>query len=117
MAAHKITFLPMSVTVEADPARYPYGPHGKPGSLLDIALAHGVAIEHTCGGAGACSTCHVIVTAGEENLSPPDDEELDRVELAPGNTPNSRLACRAVVGGDVTVRVPEWNRNAAKEGE
>jgi len=115
MAAHKITFLPMSVTVEADPARYPYGPHGKPGSLLDIALAHGVAIEHTCGGVGACSTCHVIVRAGMANLSPADDEELDRVELAPGCTLNSRLACQAVVAGDVTVEAPAWNRNLVRE--
>ncbi|MFW6153948.1 MAG: 2Fe-2S iron-sulfur cluster-binding protein [Planctomycetota bacterium] len=115
MATYKVTFEPAGVTVDADPADYPYGHHGLPGSLLDIALAHGVAIEHACGGVGACSTCHVIVEAGEENLSEAGDAELDRVEQAPGNTVRSRLACQAVVHGDVTVRVPGWNRNVAKE--
>lgn len=114
---HTVTFEPGSVQVEVDEDRYPYGGKGDPGSLLDIALAHGIDIEHACGGVGTCATCHVIVTRGMENLSEADDAELDRVELAPGNTINSRLACRAVVHGDVTVVVPEWNRNLARERE
>ncbi|MBN1943326.1 MAG: 2Fe-2S iron-sulfur cluster binding domain-containing protein [Phycisphaerae bacterium] len=115
MPKYRVTFQPMGKTVEADPAAYPYGDHGLPGSLLDIALAFGVPIEHACGGVGACATCHVIVTAGEENLSPPSEEELDQVELAPESSPDSRLACLAVVRGDVTVRIPGWNRNAVSE--
>ena len=45
-----ITFLPMNVTVEVDPAKIPYGHTGLPGSILDIALAHGIDIDHACGG-------------------------------------------------------------------
>jgi len=60
----KITFLPMNVTVEVDPAKIPYGVTGLPGSILDIALANGIEIEHTCGGVAACSTCHCIVRSG-----------------------------------------------------
>lgn len=115
MPTYKVTYEPANVTVEVDPASYPYGSHGEPGSLLDIALTHGVAIEHACGGVGVCATCHVIVEAGMENLSPPTDEELDRVDYAPGSTPESRLACQAVVKGDVTVKIPNWNRNAVSE--
>ena len=115
MAKHKVTFEPANVTVEVDPALYPYGKAGRPGSLLDIALTHGVQIDHACGGVGVCATCHVIVTAGEEHLSPPTDEELDHADYAPGATPQSRLACQAVVQGDVTVRIPNWNRNAVNE--
>ena len=111
MAKYKVTFLPANVTVEADPALYPYGNHGLPGSLLDIALSHGVELEHACGGVGVCATCHVIVNQGAENLAPADDDEMDRVDYAPGSTPQSRLACQAVVKGDVTVTVPGWNRN------
>jgi 2Fe-2S ferredoxin len=37
------------------------------------------------------------------------------VELAPGCTLNSRLACQAVVAGDVTVEAPAWNRNLVRE--
>ena len=69
MATHKVTFLPMNVTVEVDDAKYPLADHGRPGSLLDIALAHNVHLEHNCGGSCACTTCHVVVREGEENLS------------------------------------------------
>lgn len=112
---HKVTFEPMHVTVEVDPESYPYGSHGRAGSLLDIALAHDVHVEHACGGVGVCATCHVIVDADAENLSEPNDEEFDHLDLAPGVTPKSRLACQAVVAGDVTVTVPKWNRNAVSE--
>ncbi len=115
MPKHKVTFEPAGVTVEVDPAEYPLGRAGSPGSLLDIALAHDVAIEHACGGAGVCGTCHVIVECGMENLSEPDDDELDVIDNVPGNTLNSRIACRAVVNGDVTVTIPGWNRNAVSE--
>lgn len=108
---YKVTFQPMGVTVEVDPALYPYSRHGDPGSLLDIALANGVQIEHACGGVGICATCHVIVLKGMDNLSEPQDEEFDKLEEVPSATLDSRLACKAVVKGDVTVTIPKWNRN------
>jgi ferredoxin, 2Fe-2S len=115
MTRHRVIFEPMGVTVEADTSLYPYGRNGEPGSILDIAVSHGVQVEHACGGAGVCATCHVIVVKGEENLSPAGDDELDVVDMAPNHTPQSRLACKAVVCGDVVVRIPGWNRNAASE--
>ena len=116
MPRHKVTFLPAGVTVEVDPADYPFGREGEPGSLLDIALSVGVEIEHACCGVGACGTCHVIVNEGADSLSEPDEDELDALDEVPAGTLDSRLACRAVVGGDVTVTIPRWNRNAASEG-
>jgi 2Fe-2S ferredoxin len=116
MPTYKVTFLPANTVVTADSARYPCGSHGEAGSVLDIALAHGVEIEHACGGVGVCGTCHIIVRAGKLNLSPPSDDEMDVVDMAPGNTVDSRLACQAVVRGDVTVEIPGWNRNLASEG-
>ncbi|KPK78949.1 MAG: hypothetical protein AMJ81_14235 [Phycisphaerae bacterium SM23_33] len=107
MATYKVTFLPSGVTVAADPARYPYGRHAEPGSLLDIALSHGVEMEHACGGAGVCGTCRVLVESGMQNLSEPTEDELDTIEKQPDNAANSRLACQAVVKGDVTVRIPQ----------
>ncbi|MHC4562537.1 MAG: 2Fe-2S iron-sulfur cluster-binding protein [Planctomycetota bacterium] len=106
MDTHTVRFQPGDVTVEVDSKLYPYGRHGEPGSLLDIALTHGVHIEHACGGTGVCGTCHVIVEAGEESLSPADDDEMDTVDRVADNQLNSRLACRAVVRGGVTVRIP-----------
>lgn len=103
---HTVTFLPANVTVRVDAHRYPLADHGKPGSLLDIALAHGVALRHNCGGSCACTTCHVFVRAGEENLSPMEPDEEDRLDMAEGLTVYSRLGCQAVVRGDVTVEMP-----------
>jgi 2Fe-2S ferredoxin len=95
--------------VEVDPAHYPCGKHGLAGSLLDVALASGVAIEHACGGVGVCGTCHVGITAGAENLSPAGDDELDVLDALPAHTLHTRLACQAVVTGDVTVSIPPHN--------
>lgn len=94
----------------------PSSDHGKRGSLLDIALNHGIPLEHACGGSCACTTCHVVVRAGDNNLSEIEDDEADRVEMAPGLTLHSRLGCQAVVEGDVTVEIPDWNRNYVSEG-
>lgn len=117
MAKYKLTFQPAGKTVDVDSENLPPNRHGKPGSLLDIALAGGVNIEHACGGVGVCGTCHVIVVSGMENLSEAEDDEMDVVEQAPAATLHSRLACQAVVKGDVTVTIPHWNRNAVKEFE
>ena len=104
---HKVTFLPKNVTVEVDDEQYPFGDHGKPGSILDIAIENGVTLEHNCGGNCACTTCHVIIRKGAENLSEMQEDEEDRLDQAPGLTPYSRLGCQAVVEGDVTVEIPE----------
>ena len=103
----KVTFLPLGVTAEFELGRLPYREHGKPGSVLDVALNFGVALEHSCGGNCACTTCHVIVREGERNLSPMDDLEADRLDMAEGLTLHSRLACQAMVRGDVVVEIPQ----------
>jgi 2Fe-2S ferredoxin len=112
----KVTFLPANVTVEYEPDKLPYKEHGKPGSLLDVALSFGIQLEHACGGNCACTTCHVVVKDGDNNLSPLDDEEADRLDMAADLTLHSRLACQAVVKGDVVVEIPAWNRNYVSEG-
>lgn len=87
-------------------------------SLLELALENDIAIEHACGGVCACSTCHVHLDQGEDAFNEPEDEELDRVEEAPGNDFSSRLSCQAKIQAaneQITVRVPAWNRNAVKE--
>jgi 2Fe-2S ferredoxin len=107
MAVHRVTFLPLNKTVEVDDSMYPLADHGKPGSLLDIALANGIELEHNCGGSCACTTCHVIVREGAENLSEMAEDEEDRLDMAEGLTIRSRLGCQAVVHGDVVVEIPE----------
>ena len=112
----KVTFLPGGATVEFESGKLPYHEHGKPESLLDIAIEKGLHIEHACGGNCACTTCHVIVKSGEENLSEMDDDEADRLEMAAGLTLHSRLGCQCVVTGDVVIEIPDWNRNYVSEG-
>lgn len=107
MATHRVTFLPLRKTIEVDDSKYPLADHGKPGSLLDIALANGIELEHNCGGSCACTTCHVIVREGAENLSEMVEDEEDRLDMAEGLTIHSRLGCQAVVRGDVVVEIPE----------
>lgn len=86
-------------------------------SVLELALDHGINIEHACGGVAACSTCHVYINKGEDDFPEPSDEELDRVEEAPGLQINSRLSCQCRIEGEgpIEVQVPAWNRNAVKE--
>jgi len=85
--------------------------------LLDIALENDINVEHACGGVCACSTCHVYIEEGMDDLPEASEAEEDRVEEAPGLQMNSRLACQCEIEGDgpIVVRVPSWNRNAVKE--
>ena len=102
---YKATFLPYNISVEVNESEFPLGDHGKPGSLLDIALAHKVPMGHNCGGSCACTTCHVIVKEGMENLSQMEMDEEDRLDVAKGLTLSSRLSCQAIVKGDVVVQI------------
>jgi 2Fe-2S ferredoxin len=115
--AYRLTFLPADERIEVDPARVPYDRTGQPGSILDVALAHGIALDHACGGVLACSTCHVIVRAGAGSCNAPSDDELDMLDQAPGVEEHSRLACQCVPTGsqDVVVEIPNWNRNLVRE--
>jgi len=110
--------MPMDKVVEVDPEKLPFGDTGLPGSILDIAMAHGVQIDHACGGVSACSTCHVIVKEGGASCNEAEDYELDMLDQAPGNTVSSRLSCQACPDGtvDLVVEIPGWNRNLAREG-
>ncbi len=105
-------------TVDVDVAQMPTSGTGLPGSILDIALASGIDIDHACGGVCACATCHVVVREGFESLSPASDDEEDMLDTAPGLKPTSRLSCQAIPSGAcprVVVEIPAWNRNAVRE--
>jgi len=112
----KVTVLPGGETLEFDPASLPYSDHGKPRSVLDVFLHLGIHLEHACGGNCACTTCHIVVKDGDENLSEMEEDEADRLDMAADLTLHSRLGCQAVVNGDIVIEIPEWNRNYVSEG-
>lgn len=90
-------------------------------TILDAALAQGLEIDHACGGACACSTCHVKIVRGADGLEPAEDLEQDQLDDARDVGLDSRLACQAKLvrlpkDGVVEIVIPSWNVNAVREG-
>jgi ferredoxin len=83
--------------------------------LLDVAQAAGQPLEGTCEGQMACSTCHVIVDAGDfAKLPRASEEEEDMLDLALHVTRHSRLACQIWLDEALerlTVRMPGGAHN------
>lgn len=108
----KITFLPHETIC----------PEGKvievtPGTtILDVALAHNIDIDHACEKSCSCTTCHVIIRHGFNSLTAPSDLENDMLDKAWGLEMESRLSCQTIVGEvDLTVEIPRYTLNLASE--
>ena len=115
----KVTFIlrdGTEKTVEFEHGKLPFQEHGLPESFLDVAMNHGIPLEHACGGSCACTTCHLIIRQGERNLSDMEDNEADRLDTAWDLRTSSRLGCQAVIKGDVVVEFPLYTRNYVQEG-
>jgi 2Fe-2S ferredoxin len=86
-------------------------------SICNTLLKNHIDIEHACDQVCACTTCHVIVKEGFNSLNPSEENEDDMLDKAWGLTPQSRLSCQAVVQGqDLTIELPKYTINLAKEG-
>jgi ferredoxin, 2Fe-2S len=101
----KITFIDAEGT-----ARTVEGELGS--TVMETAIKHGVpGIEAECGGACACSTCHVYVDeAWREKVGEPSPMEEDMLDFAYGVQPNSRLSCQIKVTEELeglVLRTPE----------
>ena len=114
----KVTFIKdgKETTVEFEQGKLEYQHHGLPESFLDVAMNFGISLEHACGGSCACTTCHLIIRKGMQNLSEEQDNELDRLDTAWDLTTSSRLGCQAVIKGDVVAEFPMYTRNYVQEG-
>ncbi|MCB1214303.1 MAG: 2Fe-2S iron-sulfur cluster binding domain-containing protein [Deltaproteobacteria bacterium] len=84
-------------TVKVDPKNYFKSDLGHEGSLLRAALSHDLKLDHRCGGAGRCTTCHVYVLKGEEALSKIQIKEENQLKQVYGRQKNSRLACQCFI--------------------
>jgi ferredoxin, 2Fe-2S len=86
-------------------------------SICEALLDKHIAIEHACDQVCACTTCHVIVREGWRSLSEMEEGEEDMLDRAWGLEPDSRLSCQAILGQqDVTIEIPKYSINHAKEG-
>jgi ferredoxin len=71
-------------------------------------LAQQLGLLMACGGKGLCATCHVVVDEGDAgSLSPMTDREERALQRLATRCAGSRLACQAMIRGDVKVRLPE----------
>jgi ferredoxin, 2Fe-2S len=101
----KITFIDV-----ADTARTVEAEVGA--TVMETAIRNAVpGIEAECGGACACSTCHVYVEeAWREKVGEPSPMEEDMLDFAFDVRPNSRLSCQIRVTeglNGLVVRTPE----------
>ena len=72
-------------------------------TLLDAALENGIEMPHECGGNCSCTTCHVTIEAGMENLSAMEEPEDERLATASDRMARSRLGCQALLRGGAVV--------------
>jgi 2Fe-2S ferredoxin len=85
-------------------------------SICDTLLDHGIEIEHACEKSCACTTCHVIVREGFDELETASDREDDLLDKAWGLELTSRLSCQARVGDTpLTIEIPRYTINHASE--
>jgi 2Fe-2S ferredoxin len=101
----QITFIDSGGT-----ARTVEGENGS--TVMETAIKNAVpGIEAECGGACACSTCHVYIDeAWQEKAGQPSPMEEDMLDFAYDVKPNSRLSCQMKVSDDLNglvVRTPE----------
>ena len=82
---YNLIFQPMNKKVEILAEKITTENDGLPGSILNIALAAGIDLDHSCGGVCACSTCHIIVREGLGSCNVANDDEEDMLDLAPGS--------------------------------
>jgi 2Fe-2S ferredoxin len=79
-------------------------------SILEVALLNEIDLHHNCGGVCACSTCHLYVNQGENNIEELSDKEEDFIDRAINPRLNSRLGCQCVLlpgSGDISVTLPD----------
>ena len=93
----RVTFTPLCSAAEALANE----------TVLDAARRAEAPLGNSCGSVGVCGRCVVRILAGAENLSAPTMIEL-RVSAQRGFAADERLACQAIVMGDIEVTTGYW---------
>lgn len=66
-------------------------------SILEATEDFDVHLNHNCGGVCACSTCHIYVMKGSNDLEEISDKEEDFIDRAINPRIESRLACQCII--------------------
>ncbi len=84
--------------------------------LCQALLDEGIAIEHACEMSLACTTCHVIVREGFDELDESGEQEDDMLDKAWGLSAQSRLSCQVrPQDQDLVIEIPRYTINHARE--
>lgn len=90
MSRYKVTFQPSGTSIDV--------PVGE--TVIRAAIEAGIHINASCGGDGVCGKCRVVIEQG--NIEGGISEHLSEEDRGKGY----RLACKAQVVEDVTIRIP-----------
>lgn len=91
---YKVRFEPDNVEIEV--------PEGA--NLMQAAIAAGVHINASCGGAGTCGTCNVLVKQGRVDSR--KGNKVSEIEFNKG----MRQSCQSTVMSDLVIEVPASSR-------
>jgi ferredoxin len=100
----KLMVVEVKVTDRNGAERVLEAERGRP--LMEVLREAAVGVEGTCGGACACGTCHIYVSAGWlERLPPPGEDEqmmLEAIGELVEVRPVSRLSCQIPLGEELS---------------
>ena len=95
--------IPSSLTLE-DGSTFAIA-HGT--TILQVAKANDIDLDHFCGGTCSCSTCVIEVISGLQHMSKMEPRE--RLVLGDDKSKKGmRLACQAKIYGPVQIKIPKW---------
>ena len=98
----KVRFEPDGIEIEV-----PVGT-----SILEASNKAHSQVGSACGGVCACSTCHVYVKEGLDDLSEAKDREEDILDKAFDVKANSRLGCQSKIESEDATIVVEISRES-----
>lgn len=85
-------------------------------NLIELILDNGIALEHACEMACACTTCHIVVREGFDSLADSEELEDDLLDKAWGLEADSRLSCQVEIGDkDLVIEIPKYTINQVSE--
>ena len=100
------SLCPEGAVLEAEPGE----------SICRSLLRNDIDIEHACEMSCACTTCHVHIREGFDDLPEADELEEDFLDKAWGVDPDSRLSCQVIMEDkDLVVEIPRYTINMVSE--